>query len=69
MIDSVDVPNLLTPKEAAALLNVSEDTLRRERLSGRLGDTRIRSKVFFTPEQLSAYIRSCAVFAPQGGAE
>lgn len=58
-------PELLTLREAAQALNVSVDTLNRERASGRLQVTRIRNRVFISIEQLDDYVRSCAVSAPQ----
>jgi excisionase family DNA binding protein len=50
------VPQLLTEREAATVLGVSVDTLRRERRRRRIGYIMIGGRPRYTPQHLRAYI-------------
>ncbi len=52
------LPRLFREHEAARFLRVSIDTVRRERRLGRIGYTPVRGRVFYTEEQLRAYLNS-----------
>lgn len=45
----------LTEKEAATELRVSQGTVRRERIEGRLGYVNVRRRVFYPMSQIQAY--------------
>lgn len=47
---------LLTRKEAADALNISEDTLDVLRATGRIRSVRIGVRVYFSPDELKAFI-------------
>lgn len=47
---------LLTRKEAAEALNISEDTLDVLRATGRIRSVRIGVRVYFSPDELKAFI-------------
>ena len=47
---------LLTRKEAAEALNISEDTLDVLRATGRIRSVRIGARVYFSPDELKAFI-------------
>ncbi len=50
------LPKLLSEREAAEYLRASVGTVQRERRRGRLGYTQIGARIFYTEEQLVAYI-------------
>lgn len=47
---------LLPKKEAAQMLSISEDTLDRLRDKGHIKAVRIGARIYFTPEELKAFI-------------
>ena len=47
---------LLTRKEAADALNISVDTLDVLRATGRIRSVRIGARVYFSPDELKAFI-------------
>lgn len=51
------LPKLYTEAELAAYLGVHPETIGRERRRGRLGYTRIGSKIRFTSAHVEAYLR------------
>lgn len=56
----IKLPKLWTETELASYLGVSNITVTRERQRGRLGYTRIGTKIRFTDEQIAAYLKSRA---------
>lgn len=48
---------LITRAEAAKALNIIVDTLDRIRNDGKLREVRIGSRVYFSPEELQAFVR------------
>jgi hypothetical protein len=56
MVDATRLPRLLTERAAAALLDVSTDTLARERRAGKITHTMIRGRVRYTEAHLAQYI-------------
>jgi len=53
----IDLPKLWTEDELAAYLDVTTQTLYRERKRGRLGYTMVANKPRFTAEHIHAYLR------------
>lgn len=47
---------LLTRHEAAQVLNISVDTLDKLRNNGKIRCVRIRARVYFSPDELKAFI-------------
>jgi hypothetical protein len=54
---------LLTEQEVADLLRVKPCTVRNERVRGRLGFVRVGARIFYTPEQVMAYVQQQKVGA------
>lgn len=52
------LPLLLTEARVAELLQLSIHTLRRERMSGRIGYTRLGSRIRYTENQVAAYLEN-----------
>jgi hypothetical protein len=60
---SVQLPILLTEKEAATLLRVKAPTVRAERIRGNISYTRIGHRIFYTLKQLAEYLDRQAIQA------
>jgi excisionase family DNA binding protein len=50
------LPKLVREHEAAKLLHISVDTIRRERRRGRIGYARLGGKILYSEDQLLAYL-------------
>lgn len=57
MGDVLSISRLLSEDQVAELLDVSVDTVRRERKRGNLGFTRIGGRIRYTDDQVAAYLR------------
>src|SRR5487761_392381 len=57
------LPRLLNEREAAILLRVKPATVRAERIRGKIGYTRIGARIFYTHQQIVAYVERQAVSA------
>jgi excisionase family DNA binding protein len=56
----LSLPRLFTEEEVAEALGCARDTVRRERKRGRLGFTKLGSRIRFTEAQIAAYLENQA---------
>ncbi|QOR55812.1 MAG: hypothetical protein YHS30scaffold324_44 [Catenulispora phage 69_17] len=54
-----DLPKLLSSQEAADVVRMHKLTLLRKAREGLIGSIHRGNRVFFTPEQIEAYLASC----------
>lgn len=57
------LPQLLDEREAAKILRAKRATVRAERVQGRLGYTRIGTRIFYTHQQIARYLDQQSVQA------
>jgi excisionase family DNA binding protein len=57
----LSLPRLFTEEEVAEALGCARDTVRRERKRGRLGFTKLGSRIRFTEAQIAAYLENQAM--------
>ena len=60
---NIDLPKLLTEREAAQALRVKPPTVRAERIRGVLSFVKVGARIFYTPQQLAEYLQRKTVTA------
>ena len=61
--ERLELPELLTVRQAAELLHIKPCTVRNERLRGKLGFIKIGAKFFYTRQQIADYLARQEVVA------